>query len=217
MKCPRCKIINPDTATRCDCGFDFNSGRVEGSLLTSSEVAQIYGKPRESFVSRKIGPNAAAILSVFAGLSFLFDNSLPNHKQVGFIQFLLCVAVGGSLAAYGRKLAEPGRPLGMLPYVLLRVCAASPALLEFTKGSLNPSAWRLSGLIGSVAMILVAGLGRVWAQRPLSVAPAPALKTCEGCKKNLRARLVIPRLNGQNLCDQCHANLAVAKAAKTAF
>ena len=26
MKCPRCKLINPAIAERCDCGYDFRSG-----------------------------------------------------------------------------------------------------------------------------------------------------------------------------------------------
>lgn len=29
MECPRCRLMNPDTAERCDCGYDFQSGKVE--------------------------------------------------------------------------------------------------------------------------------------------------------------------------------------------
>jgi hypothetical protein len=33
MDCPRCGLINPTTAQRCDCGYDFEKGRVEKSHL----------------------------------------------------------------------------------------------------------------------------------------------------------------------------------------
>ena len=33
MDCPICGLINPDTAQRCDCGYDFDSRRVERSYL----------------------------------------------------------------------------------------------------------------------------------------------------------------------------------------
>jgi hypothetical protein len=31
--CPNCRLINPDGAIRCDCGYDFPSGNVEHSYL----------------------------------------------------------------------------------------------------------------------------------------------------------------------------------------
>ena len=31
MDCPRCGLINPNTALRCDCGYDFDSKTVEKS------------------------------------------------------------------------------------------------------------------------------------------------------------------------------------------
>jgi hypothetical protein len=29
VKCPRCGLINPDIAQRCDCGYDFDKGTIE--------------------------------------------------------------------------------------------------------------------------------------------------------------------------------------------
>jgi hypothetical protein len=29
MGCPKCGLINPDSAERCDCGYDFASGQMK--------------------------------------------------------------------------------------------------------------------------------------------------------------------------------------------
>lgn len=36
-KCPNCGLINAESALRCDCGHDFSSGQVKGSLLGPKE------------------------------------------------------------------------------------------------------------------------------------------------------------------------------------
>ena len=37
MNCPICGLFNPDTAVRCDCGYDFPSKEVKESYLTKTE------------------------------------------------------------------------------------------------------------------------------------------------------------------------------------
>ena len=34
MDCPRCKLISPATAQRCDCGYDFETKTVEKAFVT---------------------------------------------------------------------------------------------------------------------------------------------------------------------------------------
>lgn len=46
MQCPKCGLFNPETAQRCDCGFDFPSGRMKGSLLSARELVAASERPQ---------------------------------------------------------------------------------------------------------------------------------------------------------------------------
>jgi uncharacterized membrane protein YjgN (DUF898 family) len=37
MDCPKCKLVNPPTAERCDCGYDFKTRTMEYSYLTEND------------------------------------------------------------------------------------------------------------------------------------------------------------------------------------
>jgi len=45
--CPRCSLANPDSAVRCDCGFNFNASR--------SEVTKVLDTDRAAAKKRAVG------------------------------------------------------------------------------------------------------------------------------------------------------------------
>jgi hypothetical protein len=38
--CLNCQLVNPKSALRCDCGYDFASGKIEKSYLTPEQIAE---------------------------------------------------------------------------------------------------------------------------------------------------------------------------------
>jgi len=59
MLCPKCGLINPSSALRCDCGYDFSSGQIEKSYLE---------KPRKIQQSPKLIDNAQISIGPFVGM-----------------------------------------------------------------------------------------------------------------------------------------------------
>src|SRR4051812_30138947 len=43
QECPKCGLVNPPTATRCDCGYDFASRQVVGPRLVDPSRAPVPG------------------------------------------------------------------------------------------------------------------------------------------------------------------------------
>jgi len=40
MDCPNCKLVNPPTAARCDCGYDFQTHTMKRSYLTEQNQSR---------------------------------------------------------------------------------------------------------------------------------------------------------------------------------
>jgi hypothetical protein len=71
MDCPNCKLVNPPTATRCDCGYDFQTNTMERSYLTE----------RDKQLSRKGAGVAGAFLIAFFVLR-LTSAAVAKHSLV---------------------------------------------------------------------------------------------------------------------------------------
>jgi hypothetical protein len=50
MKCPNCGLFNPDSAQRCDCGFDFKTATIQASYLTAKQAKQV-GRAKDSVLT----------------------------------------------------------------------------------------------------------------------------------------------------------------------
>jgi hypothetical protein len=49
MKCPHCGLFNPESAQRCDCGFDFQSKTLKESFLPIKEQQQFQKEQASGF------------------------------------------------------------------------------------------------------------------------------------------------------------------------
>lgn len=84
-QCPKCALINPDGALRCDCGFDFPSGTTLASYLTKKEQTARFDWRRQVFNSL-LGSTV-----VFAAISLL--NSDATLFLFLFINAILSVSI----------------------------------------------------------------------------------------------------------------------------
>jgi hypothetical protein len=64
--CPRCGLVNPPTAQRCDCGYDFASRTVQSSYLTGREAARMISPSAAEVVACVVVPVIGLILGLRA-------------------------------------------------------------------------------------------------------------------------------------------------------
>jgi hypothetical protein len=59
--CPRCRLVNPPEAVRCDCGYDFVAQQVSNTLLSESERSQAVGSTNAVRLSCVLGLTGGAL------------------------------------------------------------------------------------------------------------------------------------------------------------
>ena len=96
MKCPNCKLINPDSAQRCDCGYDFISGLMEKSYLE---------KTNNDDSEKESDEYEAAFLGITAFL-------------LGLVTFVACWAYAIITWGWFLGLAFGWIPAGIIAYIV---------------------------------------------------------------------------------------------------
>ena len=78
MQCPHCGLLNPPTALRCDCGWDFTSGTVQTSYLRNGQGSAPHG--RNGAARSKLPLSIVAHLCInLALVSFVvYENMRPR-------------------------------------------------------------------------------------------------------------------------------------------
>ena len=106
VTCPRCGLYNPESAERCDCGYDFASGEVKTSYLSTVHT------PRSSRLKRKSIPLMLLLTVLTGGFYYVAwfllrqdgINSLNAKEKLKTFPFvaaiaLMAVSIGFSVGA----------------------------------------------------------------------------------------------------------------------
>ena len=92
MNCPNCGLINPETATRCDCGYDFIEKRIKKSYLYEENLN------KEEWLKTGLINQAASsliFLTILIGPVFLLSGIIGKIPiEDSLIAFSFCGLIG---------------------------------------------------------------------------------------------------------------------------
>jgi hypothetical protein len=159
VECPKCGLVNPDNALRCDCGYDFATGQIEESYLEeagqSTDIARANKRIKQAWIVGVIGgviTLIATLLSV-AGVDILdvniyvlIDVVLVFGLAYGIYRKSRVCAVIMFVYFVGTKilmLVESGRPSGLVMAALFGYWFFQGIRGTFAYHKLEPTAKKL--------------------------------------------------------------------------
>jgi hypothetical protein len=100
--CPKCNLLNPPGAQRCDCGYDFSTGAVEPAYLTSSQERE---RQRWAFKQDLLRGYVAGVAVGLAFESITLYQILSARQLSGITTGLLVGTMVNVFAMYGPLVA----------------------------------------------------------------------------------------------------------------
>ncbi len=121
MDCPRCALINPATAERCDCGYEFRTGQVLESYLTGTIVSERQLRP-ERWLSVILLALLAAPALAFPLGKLVEPLATPDsqlwhwaaNSQLLFFAAPLTGVLQGAVWIFAAPVRWPGRIVGLV-------------------------------------------------------------------------------------------------------
>lgn len=155
MKCPNCGLFNPDSAERCDCGYDWPTGRMKASYLDlNGRFAHGATAGRVSSLVM-VSVASAAVVGGLLPLAALGRGASPgvafNFGMLFFIGFCLGGAIGSI------PVAREVRSLKVFALGVLGFAAGGlvGAVLVASGGAVGPIALFFVSLWVMVALLVI--------------------------------------------------------------
>ena len=91
LKCPQCGLFNPDTAQRCDCGYDFETQSVDSTVASRPKSGTSWGVG---------GANGFTEVTRCVGIVAFVLIVLTHRRWEGFLVWFafVCTAIGSGAA-----------------------------------------------------------------------------------------------------------------------
>ena len=106
MECPHCGLINPPEAQRCDCGYDFESGKV----LDKIKLLDSESDDREK--SEEVDTSEQRSYPILFVLGLAFGAPLGEALIGGSVGFTIGLVVGGGIGKALQSLVTSHREGG---------------------------------------------------------------------------------------------------------